>query len=207
MALTDEQWAVLEPLIGEMPRRADGRGRHWRRSREVFDGILWILQTGGAAKSAASSTSPSVSSTAHSSWRKKEGCVGATKRGTGSKLMAMADRFGLPLAAGAAAATPLEVRLVAPTLDSRFVADLPQWLIGDQAYDADPLDAALRRADRAAPPGRNRPRRRMGVPCVVTSAAGRLSASSLGWATSAVWSCAMSATRSTTRALSTLAVS
>jgi transposase len=46
MDLTDEQWAVLEPLIGEMPRRADGRGRPWRNSREVLNGILWILRTG-----------------------------------------------------------------------------------------------------------------------------------------------------------------
>jgi hypothetical protein len=33
MDLTDEQWAVLEPLIGELPRRADGRGRPWRGRR------------------------------------------------------------------------------------------------------------------------------------------------------------------------------
>jgi transposase len=46
MDLTDEQWAVLDPLIGEMPRRADGRGRPWRSSREVLNGILWILRTG-----------------------------------------------------------------------------------------------------------------------------------------------------------------
>ncbi len=35
MDLTDEQWAVLEPLIGGLPRRADGRGRPWRSSRET----------------------------------------------------------------------------------------------------------------------------------------------------------------------------
>jgi transposase len=46
MDLTDEQWAVLEPHIGEMPRRADGRGRPWRSSREVLNGIVWILRTG-----------------------------------------------------------------------------------------------------------------------------------------------------------------
>jgi transposase len=46
MDLTDEQWTVLEPLIGELPRRDDGRGRPWRSSREVLDGILWILRTG-----------------------------------------------------------------------------------------------------------------------------------------------------------------
>jgi transposase len=46
MELSDEQRAVLAPLIGEMPRRADGRGRPWRSSREVSNGILWILRTG-----------------------------------------------------------------------------------------------------------------------------------------------------------------
>jgi transposase len=45
MDLTDEQWQVVEPLIGEMPRRPDGRGRPWRSSREVLDGIVWILRT------------------------------------------------------------------------------------------------------------------------------------------------------------------
>jgi transposase len=69
--------------------------------------------------------------------------VGKTKRGKGTKLMAMADRFGLPLATCAASATPHEVTLVAPTLDSRFIDDLPRRLIGDRAYDADSLDAAL----------------------------------------------------------------
>ena len=46
MDVTDEQWEVVAPLIGEMPRRADGRGRPWRSSREVLNGILWILRTG-----------------------------------------------------------------------------------------------------------------------------------------------------------------
>jgi transposase len=39
MDLSDEQWAVLDPLIGAMPRRADGRGRPGCR-REVLNGIL-----------------------------------------------------------------------------------------------------------------------------------------------------------------------
>jgi transposase len=46
MDLTDEQWAVLDPWIGEMPCRADGCGRPWRNSREVLNGILCILRTG-----------------------------------------------------------------------------------------------------------------------------------------------------------------
>ncbi len=50
MDLTDEQWAVLELLIAESPRREDGRGRPWRDSREVLNGILWILRTGAPWK-------------------------------------------------------------------------------------------------------------------------------------------------------------
>ena len=44
--LSDEQWTIIEPLLGEMPRRDDGRGRPWRDNREVINGILWILRTG-----------------------------------------------------------------------------------------------------------------------------------------------------------------
>lgn len=50
MDLTDEQWAVLEPLIPEPPRRADGRGRPWKPARDVLNGILWILRTGAPWK-------------------------------------------------------------------------------------------------------------------------------------------------------------
>ena len=46
MDLTDEQWEILEPLIPEPPRRADGRGRPWRDAREVLNGIIWVLRTG-----------------------------------------------------------------------------------------------------------------------------------------------------------------
>ena len=44
--LTDEQWNKLQPLIPAPKRRDDGRGRPWRESREVLDGIFWILRTG-----------------------------------------------------------------------------------------------------------------------------------------------------------------
>jgi transposase len=46
MDLKDEQWIVLEPLIPQPRRRADGRGRPWRDDREVLNGILWVLRTG-----------------------------------------------------------------------------------------------------------------------------------------------------------------
>ena len=44
--LTDEQWMILEPLLPELPRRGDGRGRPWRNQREVLNGVLWILRSG-----------------------------------------------------------------------------------------------------------------------------------------------------------------
>ena len=43
MDLTDEQWEVLEPLIPNHFRRVDGRGRPWRDSRDVLNGILWVF--------------------------------------------------------------------------------------------------------------------------------------------------------------------
>lgn len=50
MNLTDEQWAILLPLIPKPRRRKDGRGRPWRDSREVLNGILWILRSGARWK-------------------------------------------------------------------------------------------------------------------------------------------------------------
>ncbi len=40
--LTDEQWAKIEPLLPKLK----SRGRPWRESRKVVEGILWILRTG-----------------------------------------------------------------------------------------------------------------------------------------------------------------
>jgi transposase len=69
--------------------------------------------------------------------------VGKTKRGKGTKLMALADGSGLPLSVRAASASPHEVTLVGDVLDGRFVSEKPERLIGDRAYDSDPLDAEL----------------------------------------------------------------
>ena len=74
--------------------------------------------------------------------------MGPTKRGKGSKLMAVVDGHGLPIAIDVASASPAEVRLVTSTLDARFIPDLPERLIGDKAYDSDPLAAGLERMDR-----------------------------------------------------------
>jgi transposase len=57
--------------------------------------------------------------------------------------MAMAARSGLPVAVHAASASPHEVTLVEETLKHSFIGEKPNRLIGDRAYDSDPLDALL----------------------------------------------------------------
>ena len=47
MDLTDAQWALLRPFF-QPKRRADGRGRPWRDTRQVLNGVFWILRTGAA---------------------------------------------------------------------------------------------------------------------------------------------------------------
>jgi transposase len=69
--------------------------------------------------------------------------VGPTKRGKGSKIMAVADGHGLPLAVDVASASPHETKFVHSTLEARFFPDKPERLIGDKAYDSDALRANL----------------------------------------------------------------
>ena len=57
--------------------------------------------------------------------------------------MAIADAHGLPTALCTASAQPHEVRLVEQTLESNFISDFPERLIGDGAYDSDKLDDRL----------------------------------------------------------------
>jgi transposase len=75
--------------------------------------------------------------------QKRGRLVGKTKRGKGTKIMGIADRHGLPLALRAESASPAEVKLVEQTLEGRFVAEVPERLIGDKAYDSDQLDERL----------------------------------------------------------------
>jgi len=74
---------------------------------------------------------------------KRGGGVGPTKRGKGSKIMAIADGHGFPLAVHVASASPHETKLVESTLDQRFLAETPERMIGDRAYDSDPLDQRI----------------------------------------------------------------
>ena len=59
--------------------------------------------------------------------------------------MAIADRHGLPVAVCTESASPAEVTLVERTVEQRFVADPPERLIGDKAYDSYALDSQMMR--------------------------------------------------------------
>ncbi len=58
--------------------------------------------------------------------------------------MAIANSAGLPVALHLASASPHEVTLVEDTLEDRLLEEVPQKLIGDKAYDSDPLDERLK---------------------------------------------------------------
>ena len=69
--------------------------------------------------------------------------MGKTKRGKGTKIMAITDAGGAVLSVSVESASPHEVTLVETTLEERFIDELPERLIGDKAYDSDPLDERL----------------------------------------------------------------
>ena len=114
--------------------------------------------------------------------------MGKTKHGKGTKIMAVADSAGLPIAVCAESATPHEVTLVQQTLAEIFVAEPVQRLIGDNAYDSDQLDRELEETgvEMIAPTATTeRTARKMAALCGATVAAGRLNGSLLGSRTSA----------------------
>ena len=75
--------------------------------------------------------------------KKRGPLVGKTRRGKATKIMAVSDRNGLPIAIGIASGERHEVTIVEETLDQAFVEELPPKLIGDKAYDSNELDERL----------------------------------------------------------------
>src|SRR2546429_4711235 len=71
--------------------------------------------------------------------------IGPTRRGKGVKIMAIVDRHGLPLSVSTYAANHHEVTLVQLSFEFYMIEAKPENLIGDRAYDSDPLDEQLRR--------------------------------------------------------------
>ena len=85
-----------------------------------------------------------------------------TNRGKGMKIMAIVDSHGFFHSVGLSAAKHHEVRLVQLCFDFYMIEAKPENLIGDRAYDSDPLDEELRndgiemiaphRSNRSKPP-------------------------------------------------------
>jgi transposase len=73
--------------------------------------------------------------------------VGKTRRGAATKIMAIADRFGLPISATIASGERHEVRNVDEAVKQRFTSKAPERIIGDRAFDSTPLEEEL--ADKA----------------------------------------------------------
>ncbi len=64
--------------------------------------------------------------------------------GKGTKIMAITDAGGAVLSVSVHPASPHEVTLVEQTLLDRFIIPHPERLLGDKAYDSDPLDEKLK---------------------------------------------------------------
>ena len=48
--LSDEQWAIIEPILWKRKLRDDGKGRSPKSNREILNSILWILRFGARCK-------------------------------------------------------------------------------------------------------------------------------------------------------------
>src|ERR1019366_2751084 len=168
MELTDVQWKLLKPLVEpRTPRKR--RGRPWRDTRQVGGtaerqvSAVPNLPSPFPAMGAGGYAGPGLAGTGRGSagartiglgrdlyrrlvqqCQKRGRAVGPTRRGKGTKIMAIAERRGLPVAVGIASASPHETRLVETTVEQRFTAATPGCMIGDRAYDSDPLDERLR---------------------------------------------------------------
>ncbi|MFN8938804.1 MAG: hypothetical protein ACK5ZJ_03580 [Acidobacteriota bacterium] len=76
--------------------------------------------------------------------RKKGGlAIGPSRRGKGTKIIAIATGNSLPLAVAMDSASPAECQLVESVLAGSFLNELPEHLIGDKACDSNKLDKQL----------------------------------------------------------------
>jgi len=159
MDLTDEQWKVIKPLIPDPPRRADGRGRPWRDAREVLNGILWILRTERPGMICRSDIRPTRPAIGASSSGCVQGCLRSSLgrwlktcgrevawilRSVSSTAVSWplkrgGDVWERPSGAKARSSWQWQTALVFLSPHASPVLTRPQRLIGDRAYDSDPL--------------------------------------------------------------------
>ncbi len=72
--------------------------------------------------------------------QKKEALAGKTKKDKGTKIMAIVEEHGYPIALYIDSASPGEATLVENTVEATIIDALPPRIIGDKAYDSDGLD-------------------------------------------------------------------
>jgi transposase len=171
MKLSDAQWDMIREHFPE-ESIPDGRaGRKPIATRAVLEAVLWILNT-GAQWHMLPQCYPNYK-TVHRRFQqwcrsnvlrniltdlantlREQGDIDeresfidamfcAAKGGKGVKIMGIVDRNGLPIAVTTHAANHHEVTLVQLTFDFYMIEAKPEKLIGDKAYDSDPLDEEL----------------------------------------------------------------
>jgi transposase len=114
------------------------RLQQWVRSGKLDEALKQLAPRAGTAKSGRGVRR------CHLRERQKGGfAVGPTRRGKGTKIIAIAADNSLPLAVSVDSASPAECQLVEYVLAGSFLDHLPARLIGDKAYDSDPLDRRL----------------------------------------------------------------
>ena len=69
--------------------------------------------------------------------------VGLTKRGKGSRIMAVVDAGGLPISLRVCTAGEHEVKQAEQTVLECWTVELPERTIADRAFDSDALDQSL----------------------------------------------------------------
>ena len=105
--------------------------------------------------------------------QKKAASLGKTKRGKGTKLIALAGEKGRPDGICVASASPHQVMPIEATLQGRFVDPAPVRLIRDRDDHSDGLDERLaaQRIAMIAPNRRNRSKSQDG--CALSRYGGR----------------------------------
>jgi len=103
------------------------------------------VETAGAASAPAREAQPGRSVRGCNLRERQKGglAVGPTRRGKGTKIVAVAADNSLPLAVSVESASPAECQLVEEVLAGSFLDELPTRPVGDKAYDSDALDQQL----------------------------------------------------------------
>ncbi|HEX5103422.1 MAG TPA: IS5 family transposase [Pirellulaceae bacterium] len=131
----------------DLPKHFPSSTTCWRRHKEWTEAGVWktawarlvrALDRRGRVKHEESFADGTFSPAKKGAKR-----LGKTKRGKGTKIMVFTDAEGLPLGADTASASPHEVTLIEPLLETRVLRRKPQRLVYDEAADSDPLRERL----------------------------------------------------------------